>query len=129
MAGKGGARPGSGRKSQGFKRALYLSPIQIVEAKIAERLPWLLDKMLELAEGVEVERTDRRGRKRVYSEKPDRQAIDSLMDRVMGKPLQPISLVDTVRKMAAQEGLTDDETAAAVAEAEQLTKARRVGSG
>lgn len=119
---RGGARPGAGRKPKGVKRATYASPIQQAEAKISERLPWLVDKLLELAEGVEVERTDSHGRKRVYSEKPDRQAIDSLMDRIMGKPVQPISLVDKVREMAAAEGFTDEETEAAVAEAMRVVK-------
>jgi hypothetical protein len=123
MAGKGGARPGAGRKPKGIKRVIHASPIQVVEAKISEKLPWLADKLFELAEGVQVQKTDRRGRTRIYSEPPDRQAIEYLMDRVMGKPTQPISLVDKVREMAAAEGLTDEETAAAVTEAERIMKA------
>jgi hypothetical protein len=125
MAGKGGARPGAGRKPAGIKRVIHASPIQIVEAKISAKLPWLADKLFELAEGVQVQKIDRKGHRRIYSEPPDRQAIESLIDRVMGKPTQPVSLVDKVREMAAAEGFTDEETAAAVAEAERVTKARR----
>lgn len=123
MAGRGGARPGAGRKPKGIKRVIHASPIQAAEAKISEKLPWLVDKLLELAEGVEVEKRDRQGRVRVYSEIPDREAIKYLMDRVMGKPMQPVSLVDKVREMAVAGGLTDDEVAEAIAEAERITKA------
>lgn len=85
MAQRGGKRPGAGRKPMGVKRALYQSPVQLAEAKIAEKLPWLVDKLLELAEGVEVQRIDRQGQARIYSQPPDRQAAEYLMDRVMGK--------------------------------------------
>lgn len=123
MAGKGGARPGAGRKPKGIKRVIHASPIQAAEAKISQKLPWLVDKLLELAKGVEVEKRDRRGLCQVYSEPPDREAIKYLMDRVMGKPVQPISLVDKVRELAAAEGFTDEETALAVAEAQRIMKA------
>lgn len=128
MAGRGGARPGAGRKSTAVKRVIYATPIQQAEAKIRDRLPWLVDQMLVLAEGFEIQKTDRRGRTRVWSEPPDRAAIEYLMDRVMGKPAQPVDIVSIVRVMAAQAGLTDEETVAAVAEAEQYLREMKSAS-
>lgn len=124
MAGTGGARPGAGRKPKGIKRATYASPIQRAEAKISEKLPWLVDKLLELAAGVEVQKTDRQGRQRIYSEAPDREAIKYLMDRIMGKPTQPIDVTKTVRELAAAEGLTEEEAALAVTEVERMLRAK-----
>lgn len=112
----------------GLKRATYAFPIQQAEAKISERLPWLVDQLLILAEGVTVQKTDARGHKRVWSEPPDRAAIEYLMDRVMGKPTQPIDLLATVRSMAAQAGLSEEETAVAVAEAERYLKEIKRGA-
>lgn len=120
MVGRGGKRPGSGRPP---KRVVNESPIRAAEKKIADRLPWLVDKLLELAEGIHEEKTIGDGAVLVYKRPPDRQAAEYLMDRIMGKPTQPISLVDKVREMAAAEGFTDEETALAVAEAERLMKA------
>lgn len=120
MTAKGGRRTGAGRPKGTIKRVIHASPIQAAEAKISDKLPWLVDKLLELAEGVAVEKRDRQGQTRIYSEIPDREAIKYLMDRVMGKPTQPISLVDKVKEMALQAGLTNDETAEAVAEAERI---------
>lgn len=124
MTGKGGARPGAGRKPKAINRIIHANPIQVAEATISERLPWLVGKMLELADGVYRERTMPDGvTKVVYQERPDRQAITDLLDRIMGKAVQPISLVDKVREIAAAQGLSDEETAEAVAEAERITKA------
>lgn len=123
MAQRGGKRPGSGRKPQGLKKVLYQTPVQLAEAKIAAKLPWLVDKLFELVEGVEIERVDRQGQRRIYSQPPDRQAAEYLINRVLGMPTQPVSLVDKVRALAAQEGFSDEETAAAVAEAELIAKA------
>lgn len=122
MAGRGGKRPGSGRPKGTVKRVIHQTSIQAAEGKIRDRLPWLVDKMLELADGVEIERTDRQGQRRIYSEPPDREAIKYLMDRVMGKAVQPVSLVDEVRALAAREGFSDEETAEAVAEAERVVQ-------
>lgn len=100
-------------------------PVQAAESKIRDKLPWLVDKLFELAEGVEVQKRDRQGQTRVYSEIPDREAIKYLMDRVMGKPVQPIDLRDKIRELALAEGLTDEEATEAVAEAERMLKADR----
>lgn len=125
MTGKGGRRPGAGRPRGTIKRVRSEMPVQAAESKIRDKLPWLVDKLFELAEGVEVQKRDRQGQTRVYSEIPDREAIKYLMDRVMGKPVQPIDLRDKIRELALAEGLTDEEATEAVAEAERMLKADR----
>jgi len=121
---RGGARPGAGRPR---KAVLYVSPIRDAEGKICQRLPWLLDKLFELAEGVTMSDTDRSGKPRIYKTAPDRQSIEYLIDRVMGKPTQPIDVVQTVRTLAAEQGLTAEEQDAAVAEAERYLEGMRAG--
>lgn len=80
---RGGARPGAGRKPKDEKFKL---PIAKAETKIADKLPWLVDQMMELATGVVVREMDADGTPRIYQRPPDRQAIVYLMDRIMGKP-------------------------------------------
>lgn len=126
MAGKGGARPGAGRKPKAFRRLINETPIQAAETMIRDRLPWLAERMFELAEGVHRDKAVNGTTVIVYQEIPDRQAIAYLMDRIMGKPVQPIDLVDRIRKLAAAAGLTDDEATEAVAEAERMLRAGSV---
>lgn len=123
MTGHGGKRPGAGRKSKTVKRLINETPIQAAESKIRDRLPWLVDKLFELAEGVYEERRVGEETVIVYKNRPDRQSAEYLINRVLGMPTQPVSLVDKVRALAAQEGFTEEETAAAVAEAELIAKA------
>jgi hypothetical protein len=85
MAGKGGARPGAGRKPKAEK---FKQPIAKAEKRIADRLPSLIDKMLDLADGVMVEEVDLSGEKTVYQRPPDRVALIYLIDRIMGKPTE-----------------------------------------
>lgn len=87
MAGpNGGARPGAGRKPKDEK---FKVPIAKAEKKIADRLPMLVDKALELAEGVFVEDVNVVTLQRsVYQKPPDLGAIKYLMDRIMGKPTE-----------------------------------------
>jgi hypothetical protein len=119
MAGTGGRRPGAGRKPKAFKRVVNETPIQAAEGKIRDRLPWLVDKMLELAEGVYEERSVTEGVRVVYKQPPDRQAIAYLIDRVMGKASQPVEIIGAIRDWARSSGVDED---AAVAEAEQYLK-------
>ena len=84
MAGTGGARPGAGRKK---KTAKFETQIQKAESMIADRLPWLVEKAMELAEGVAVEKYNSAGVPMVYQLPPDMQAIKYLVDRIMGKPV------------------------------------------
>jgi hypothetical protein len=119
---KGGARPGAGRKRT---RVLYASPIREAESKIRDRLPWLADKMLELAEGVYAESEMGESGRIVYKQIPDRQAIAYLMDRIMGKPTQPVDIIQSVRDLARQAGMAED---VAVAEAERYLMELRGGA-
>ncbi len=82
--GHGGARPGSGRKRRAEK---FETQIQKAERQIADRLPWLVDKALELAEGVAIEKYGLTGPV-VYQQPPDYKAIAYLIDRIMGKPTE-----------------------------------------
>lgn len=86
-ANHGGARPGAGRKP---KADLFATPIRKAEKRIADRLPFLVDKLFELSEGVLVESTRMDGTPYVYKTPPDRQAATYLVDRIMGKPAQAI---------------------------------------
>lgn len=80
----GGPRPGSGRprKAEKFQR-----PIARAEKRIADRLPWLIDQQFELAEGVLAEE-GKDGEEKVYKRPPDRQAVEYLLNRIMGKPTE-----------------------------------------
>jgi hypothetical protein len=109
MAQRGGHRPGSGRKPQGLKKVLHRTPVQLAEARIAEKLPWLVDKLMELAEGIHEERTVGDGAVLVYKRAPDRQAAEYLIDRIMGKPTQPVDVYDTARQLAVARGLDPDK--------------------
>lgn len=82
--GHGGARPGAGRKP---KLDTFKVPIAKAEKKIADRLPWLIDKALELADGVYVEKIGSAG-PIIYQQAPDYKAIAYLIDRIMGKPTE-----------------------------------------
>jgi len=79
----GGARPGAGRKPKDEK---FKVPIAKAEKKIADKLPWLVDQALELAEGVVIQEADKDGNPRIYQRPPDMNAIKYLLDRIMGKP-------------------------------------------
>jgi len=88
-SGRGGARPGAGRPRKFGPEAL--GPVAAAEAKIRDKLPMIVDRMLELVEGVTVSERDSHGQERIYTRPPDREAGKYLMDRVMGKPTQPLS--------------------------------------
>lgn len=80
----GGARKGAGRKP---KTELYRTAIQKAERRIADKLPDLVDRLMELANGVLVKEFDvATGEDRVYQRPPDRQAAEYLINRIMGKP-------------------------------------------
>lgn len=73
MAGKGGRRPGAGRKPKRLNPVTQ-SPIKIAELKLAENLPKLVDVALKMAlDG-------------------DKSLITYCIDRVLGRPTQPIDL-------------------------------------
>lgn len=106
MAGTGGARPGAGRKRKADK---FAAPIARAEGRIADRLPHLVDRMLELADGVLIEDLDEEtGVTNVYRRPPDRQAIEYLMNRIMGRP------TERYEHDLDMAGLTDEELQAIV---------------
>lgn len=102
----GGARPGAGRPP---KHVINESPIRAAEKKISDRLPWLVDKLMELAEGIHEEKMIGENVAIVYKRPPDRQAAEYLIDRIMGKPTQPVDVYDTARRLAEERGLDPDK--------------------
>lgn len=81
--GQSGNPAGRPRKSEQLA-----GQIARAERRIADRLPELIDKMFELAEGVQVEKQSILFGPVVYKEPPNRQAIEYLINRVMGKPTE-----------------------------------------
>ena len=65
----------------------HAGAIAKAEKRIADRLLWLIDKQFELAEGVLAEDQTIAG-KVIYQKPPDRQAIEYLANRIMGKPTE-----------------------------------------
>jgi hypothetical protein len=64
-------------------------------------LPGIVDRMLELADGVTVQEPGPDGEPRIYSRPPDRDAAKYLIDRILGRP--------TERIQHELERLSDDE--------------------
>ena len=86
MAGAGGgARPGAGRPR---KRVKHAGAISRAEKQIVDRLPEVVGRLLELADGITVQEVDPDGGERVYTRPPDREAARYLVDRIMGKPTE-----------------------------------------
>lgn len=83
---KGGARPGAGRPCKLDK---YGGHVAAAEDRIADRLPELIDKAFELANGVEVQKLVR-GNAVVYSQPPSIGAIMFLFERIAGKVPQAL---------------------------------------
>ncbi len=84
---RGGTRPGAGRPR---KEEAHATPIRDAERRIADRLPFIVDKLLALGDGVYVEETTLDGSRTVYQKPPDRQALTYLFDRVAGKPTERV---------------------------------------
>jgi hypothetical protein len=106
--GRGGRRPGAGRPA---RADLYRQPIREAEGLIRDKLPFLVGQLLQLAEGVQMQKADSKGNPVVYLSPPDRKACEYLINRVMGTPVQRTE--SDVRKQAeelAEElGLDADE--------------------
>lgn len=76
--------PGRPRKEHKFA-----GPIAAAEQQIVDRLPDLIERMFELAEGITVQEVDKKtGGLKVYSRPPDREAARYLIDRILGKPTE-----------------------------------------
>lgn len=106
MAGRGGHRAGAGRPP---KHVIAETPIRAAERKIRDKLPWLVDKLLELSGGIHEEKSIGDGAVLVYKRAPDRQAAEYLIDRIMGKPTQPVDVYDAARRLAEERGLDPDK--------------------
>jgi hypothetical protein len=108
MANRGGVREGAGRKS---KREKYNEAIESAELQIRDRLPLLIERLFELAEGhtliqsnkdvaaIVQQLQDTQGDpdalaetiKRIeslYRVSPDFKSLQYLVDRLMGKPTE-----------------------------------------
>lgn len=99
------------------------TPIRAAEKRIADRLPWLVDKLMELVEGIHEEKTIGDGAVIVYKRAPDRQAAEYLIDRVMGKAAQPVDVFLQVEEIAADYGVTPERVTSIV----ERLKAKRAG--
>ena len=104
MAGKGGARPGAGRKAKGAKAARKLGPVAAAEDRVTDRLPVLIDNLFYLADGhfEQIEEKWEPGEpnpdgtpadrvlasRKITWAAPDRQANVYLVDRVLGRPTE-----------------------------------------
>lgn len=117
--GHGGKRPGAGRPRTAV---VHESPIRQAERKIVDRLPWLVDQLIVLAEGVMVETTALTGETVVYKKPPDRASCEYLMDRIMGKPTQPLDVRERAQRIADELGMPVAEV---LAEAERIATGRR----
>lgn len=62
--------------------------IRRTETYVTKNLPKYIKKLEELARGVTVLKVNKRGETVVYTKAPDRQALEYLVDRGMGKPPQ-----------------------------------------
>ena len=83
----GGARPGAGRPRKSEK---HKGQIAKAEKRIADKLPEIADRLIELALGVWVEERDEEGVRNVYREPPDLKAVNIALERIMGKPRQAV---------------------------------------
>lgn len=83
MNGHGGARTNAGRKP---KAERFATKIAAAEKRIADRLPDLVDAMMDLALGVQVEKTDDEGNSRVYTSAPNQKAAEYCLNRILGRP-------------------------------------------
>jgi hypothetical protein len=74
------------------KEELYKGHIRAAENKIADRLDELLDNLFVLAAGYWFEEITPTGKRNIYREHPDRASNEYLLNRIMGKPGESITL-------------------------------------
>jgi len=108
---RGGARPGAGRPP---KSVIFESQVRKAEKRIADRLPHIVDKLLELCDGVLIQQEDEKtGELHVYTRGPDRAAAAYLLDRIMGRPTERVDLEADVSVAGdSVDQLSDDQRAA-----------------
>lgn len=71
---------------------IYCGQIRAAENKIADRLHELVDNLLVLAAGYWFEEVTPNGKRNVYRKDPDRASNEYLLNRIMGKPGESITL-------------------------------------
>jgi hypothetical protein len=120
VSGRGGRRPGAGRPP---KHVIHETPIRATEKRIVDRLPWIVDKLFELVEGIHEEKVMGENAVIVYKRPPDRQAAEYLIDRVMGKAVQPLDLSHQVEEIAADFGVEPGRVTSIV----ERLKSKRAG--
>lgn len=109
MAGKGGFRPGAGRKPKRL-HPITLSPIRLAEVRLSEKLPELVEVALMMALGTE-------------DVPPDKAMLIYCIDRVLGRTIQPISVETQVDEIAADFGVGPERVTSIV----ERLKAKRTG--
>ena len=100
-------------------------PIARAEKRIADRLPWLIDKEFELAEGVSVQTEGEDGETHIYQRPPDRMAIEYLLNRIMGKPTERQEVSGSIQ--TEEVGLSDADRAARILAILQRARERAAG--
>lgn len=74
------------------RRVTQRGAIRAADLRITRRLPKFLKKLEELAEGVLLVRPNKKGEPVVYTQPPDRAALEYLIDRGMGRTPQRFEL-------------------------------------
>lgn len=102
---RGGARPGAG-KPKGHKSKNTLAAEQ-ARARLIQNIHDHMDEVFEAwltsALGFKIEKTDKNGTAKIYLVPPNPNAIRDMLDRAMGKPVQPVEgSIDTSVDLSAR---------------------------
>ena len=91
---KGGKRPGAGRKqgSKGKKTIEQEMALSILREEIRKHWKDLINKKLELAKGIWVERRIGKNLVAVSKKEPDSSSLEYLFSMVVGKPKEILEL-------------------------------------
>ena len=106
MSAKGGKRENAGRK-KGIPNKSNLQIKEILDRVVD--FDKVAEKLFELSQGVEVQRTDSQGGTRVYTEKPDPAAARILIEYRFGKAVQPVANADDKPFEINVTGLSDEQ--------------------
>ena len=104
----GGRKKGTPNKKTAQRRIEEAKALEIMKKKIMERWVPLVEKQMELAEGVFVIKPIKVNGvvvdAKVYKEKPDRQSLEYLFSIVVGKPKENINLnvEENIRKIEVE---------------------------
>lgn len=124
LTGHGGKRERAGRLTKASrKRRADVSAANREKFDLATvaALPGLFETLLDLAIGVWVEETTPDGKRKVYQEKPDRQALMFLTEHGIGKAAAKVMTVpDTTLTLAISHPRPNRRMKEAVTEVEEL---------